>query len=588
MRTLLFLFLIFMSLTACKQELEPTTKNNDVIIDEKLFKPTLSGAFLSALFADRNNNIEEASRLYLEALDKDPGNRDLIEHSYKALLLEGKIEDSVAHARKILEKSPENIHSPSIVIIANHIKKEEYKKALSMIEPLIKQDKNSDVRDLYTVMMPLMEIWAKVADKNTSLKELLPLIKSLEKHKQFDRLIEYQTALIYAVMGKEAEAEKAFDLVMAKEKHPSYRLMEVAAQFYQNLGREEKVKNLIRNFIKQNPYSASLVEDLRIAMSRKAHIGTSAEGLAELFTEIATYFGQLELYDEALAYLQLSLYLNPDVPYTVALTGNIFEATKQHEEAIERFYRVSPESYFYHQARLRIAHNLDKLGRTEEAASVLTDRAAGYEETIDKLVTLGDIYLGRKKYSEAIQAYNKALTKLAEPVDKGYWGIFYARGIAFERSKEWEKAETDFNMALSLEPDQPEVLNYLAYSWLDRNQNFKEAEKMLARALKKKPDSPHIMDSYGWALFKLRLYKEALPHLETSVILMPHDPTVNDHLGDLYWKLGRLDEARYQWKRALTFNPEEEDIKKKIKEKIRNGLIEDMENGNIKVSKGKD
>ena len=155
--------------------------------------------------------------------------------------------------------------------------------------------------------------------------------------------------------------------------------------------------------------------------------------------------------------------------------------------------------------------------------------------------------------------------------DRSNWTLFYFRGICFERSKQWPKAEADFKKALELYPDQPLVLNYLGYSWVDQGINLDEAFKMLRRAVDLKPTDGYIVDSLGWAHFKLGHYQEATEELEKAIELKPADPVVNDHLGDAYWRVNRKIEAHFQWNHARDMEPEPEDLPA-ILEKIESGL----------------
>jgi Flp pilus assembly protein TadD len=149
--------------------------------------------------------------------------------------------------------------------------------------------------------------------------------------------------------------------------------------------------------------------------------------------------------------------------------------------------------------------------------------------------------------------------------------IYYFRGICNERSKQWPNAEADFKKALQLSPDQPLVLNYLGYSWIDQGVNLDDGMRMIERAVEQRADDGYIVDSLGWAYYRLGNYDEAVKNLEHAVELKPEDPTINDHLGDAYWRAGRVLEARFQWSHARDLNPEPDDLAK-IEDKLKSGL----------------
>jgi Flp pilus assembly protein TadD len=175
-----------------------------------------------------------------------------------------------------------------------------------------------------------------------------------------------------------------------------------------------------------------------------------------------------------------------------------------------------------------------------------------------------------KRYAEAVLYYDRAIALISKPETK-HWSYFYARGTCYERLKKWPLAEADLQRAIQLSADQPLVLNYLGYTWIDQNRNLKQGLSLIEKAVRLKPDDGYIVDSLGWAYYRLGNFKEAVRHLERAVELKPEDPTLNDHLGDAYWRVGREREARFQWEQALTLNPEPEEIDK-IKRKLQKGL----------------
>jgi tetratricopeptide (TPR) repeat protein len=193
------------------------------------------------------------------------------------------------------------------------------------------------------------------------------------------------------------------------------------------------------------------------------------------------------------------------------------------------------------------------------------------------LVALGNVYRARKQYAEAAPIYGRAIARTPEG-DPGLWPLYYYRGTAYERAKDWPKAEADLKKAMELVPDsQPigksQVLNYLGYSWVDQNINVDEAFKLLKRAVELNPRDGMIIDSLGWAYYRLGRYEDAVRELEKAAELKAGDPVINDHLGDAYWHVGRRLEAKFQWQHAKDSNPEPDDLKK-IEEKLANGLPE--------------
>ncbi len=186
-------------------------------------------------------------------------------------------------------------------------------------------------------------------------------------------------------------------------------------------------------------------------------------------------------------------------------------------------------------------------------------------ERLQALDALGNILRSRKLYAEAIDVYDQAIAMIKKP-DRRHWVYYYARGTSYERLKNWPPAEKDLKKALDLFPDQPLVLNYLGYSWIDQGLNLEQGMRLIERAVAVKPDDGYIVDSLGWAHYKRGNFEEAVRYLERAVELRPDDPVLNDHLGDALWRVGREREARFQWDQSLSLQPEPEDaIKTRLK-----------------------
>jgi tetratricopeptide (TPR) repeat protein len=292
--------------------------------------------------------------------------------------------------------------------------------------------------------------------------------------------------------------------------------------------------------------------------------------MAEAFFHLATVLYGERAQDMALLFVRYALELRPEFPMARILLGEILKGQERWEEAIAAYKELPPDTAYGWQARLGIAESLDSLDRTEEAISTLRQMVAENPERADAAIVLGNLLRAHERWTEAVEAYDTAVERLGE-VTPNNWSLLYFRGIALERSDQWPRAEKDFLRALELEPDHPFVMNYLAYSWVEKGENYDRALNMLKRAVDLRPEDGFIVDSLGWVFYRLGRYEEAVEQLERAVELRPQDPVLNDHLGDAYWKVGRKREARFQWERALAFDPEEKDIPR-IQGKLANGL----------------
>lgn len=234
------------------------------------------------------------------------------------------------------------------------------------------------------------------------------------------------------------------------------------------------------------------------------------------------------------------------------MTAELLEDLERFDLATEVYDTVPRDDPAFHAAELGRAEALRRSGREDAAIEVLRQLSESHGHLPLVHVTLGDTLRGMERFDEAIGPYNKAVDLIDTPEEQ-HWIIYFARGISYERTGQWEKAEADFRKALELRPEQPQVLNYLGYSFLEMQTNYDEALDLIERAVALRPDSGYIIDSLGWGLYRLGRYDEAVGHMEKAVERMPIDPVVNDHLGDVYWAVGRKREAEFQWQRALSF-----------------------------------
>jgi Flp pilus assembly protein TadD len=272
----------------------------------------------------------------------------------------------------------------------------------------------------------------------------------------------------------------------------------------------------------------------------------------------------------AMVYTRLALDLRTDFPAAQVLLGDLLAADRHYDDAVAVYKAVDHASPFGWQARLALADSLNRTERTQEAVTLLDDMSKERKGSADAPMMLGDILRSAERFEEASKAYEDAIARVGE-LKPQHWSLLYYRGITYERSKRWDQAEADFMKALEFEPDQPYVLNYLAYSWVDKGLNYDRALAMLNKAVEQKPEDGYIVDSLGWVYYRLGKYDLAVEQLERAIELVPQDPVINDHLGDAYWRVGRHNEARFQWRRALNLEPEKDQIAP-IESKLEKGL----------------
>ncbi|MEQ1653613.1 MAG: tetratricopeptide repeat protein, partial [Hyphomicrobium sp.] len=386
--------------------------------------------------------------------------------------------------------------------------------------------------------------------------------------------LRYHRALIADISSRRADARASYERVF-KQDARTLRTALAYGRHAANSGDQKLARAVIKEHLEKTQGDGHpLARELRSMIETDANIPLlikePTEGLAEVFYglgEALTGEGGVSI---GVLYLQMALFLKPDHPFALAALANAHETTKRYEDANEVYDRIPQGSALQSAIDIRKAFNLNALDRTDEAKELLEKVAVAEPRDLKPLDALGNIMRSKKRYGEAADYYSRAIAMIDKP-EKRHWTYYYARGTSFERLKKWPQAEVDLQRAMQLYPDQPLVLNYLGYSWVDQGRNLKLGMSLIEKAVSLKPDDGYIVDSLGWAHFRLGNYKDAVRYMERAVELRPEDPVLNDHLGDALWRVGREREARFQWEQSLSLEPEPEDASK-IRQKLLKGL----------------
>lgn len=524
-------------------------------------RPGLAGSFLSGRFAKHNQDLKEAARYLEQTLAHDPQNESLQQETMRMQLLAGNVEAATKLA-KTLAQNKNNDPLIASLLMLEAVKADDFVTARTTIE-------QAPGAGLFGLIRPVMLEWIAVAEEDK--KHVVDLQAAMDKAGFFAPFINYHVGLMNDVIGNTAAAKAAYTKASIDPAVTPYRVVEAIANFYARQGQTAEAQAVYDAYAKANPQS-TLIPDALSANTPipKPLVGDAKQGLAELyFTTASILFGEDATQDTFL-YLRIALDLRPNLPPAQLMLANLYEQVEDYKQAIATYDTIPDGSVFYRRAQVRKALNYEALGQKPKAISVLEALAARYPNDATALITKGDMQRDAKNYEGAAETYSSAIAR-TEPLGAGDWPLLYARGISYERSGEWDKAEADFNRALVLQPDQPDVLNYLAYSWLTMNRNLTKAREYLETASAQRPDDAHIIDSVGWAYYLAGDFKSAVENFERAIELMPDDATVNDHLGDAYWRVGRVTEAKYQWERALTFKPDKE-AAEALNAKLANGL----------------
>ncbi|OCJ17844.1 hypothetical protein A6U87_02625 [Rhizobium sp. AC44/96] len=551
----------------------------DAASSSAIFDPdsvnTFAGALLAARTADVDHDYETAIALYKKALQIEPGNPEIRQRLMISLLLNGDLKDSVKYAND-LKNDPSIERLATIVRGVDAIRRGEYKTAESTL-------KTTGPTDLDRVMNDLLAAWARQgAGKG---KEALALVEKMKGPDWLNIFQAYNAGTIAIVNGDVRSARKHLnDAILDKDGAATapdtfVRAVIALARLEASQGNKQKAldtvsvgDNLLPNYAPLN----ALRQSINNGEKQTQQITTAKEGAAGVLFSFAGALNRDGAEDIVSLYLQIARNLDPVSADALVMLGGIAEKQNQMDRAIALYKEVPDNSPMSRISELQLGLALAESGKVDEAKTHLQGLIGSDPKDIRSYLAYGSVLSDAKDYAAMADNYDKAVEAIGPLPGKQTWTVFFQRGIAYERLKKWDQAEPNFRKALELNPDQPQVLNYLGYSWIDMNKNLDEGLAMIKKAVELRPDDGYIIDSLGWAYFRLNRFDDAVEELERAASIKAGDSTINDHLGDAYWRVGRKLEAVFQWNRALIFEPEADQIPK-IKDKIANGLQDGTE-----------
>jgi len=510
---------------------------------------SLAGSYLSGRFAQRADDFSAAADYMAEALERDPGNLTLLRHTFLLLARAGRMDEALAAAQALVGHEPSS-QLANVLLMAEDLRAGDGDAAAARLEAMSREG-------MAQFLLPLLDAWVLVA--RGAHGEAAAALEPLSAVAGLRPLHDLHRALVLEQAGDADAAGAAYEQALAGG--APLRVVQAVASHHARAGRAEQAEAAIARFVEANP-DAALVP----LAGTEPLVADAAEGAAEALFNLAAALDQEGADETALLYGRISLHLRPDFGLARLVVGDVLLGRDRPAEALAEYRAAEGDPQVGWTAGLRVAHALDEMDRHDEAVAHLEAMAAARPDRWDALSQVGDVLRRLERFEEAIDPYTRALARIGEPRER-HWTVLYSRGIAHERAGRWPEAEADFEAALRLSPDQPYVLNYLGYTWIDRGENLERGKAMVERAVQLRPDDGYIVDSLGWAYYRLGDHANAVRHLERAVELEPLDPTINDHLGDAYWAVGRYAEARFQWNRAL-LTAEEEDVIAGIREKL--------------------
>jgi len=501
------------------------------------------GAYLAARHASLNKDYVAAAEYFTKALTEDSSNPAILESAVVAQVSLGRIDRALPIARRI-EEDELLSQVAFMTLLADEVKRGDYDAVL---------DRIGREHGIGPLADGLIAAWVYLGKGD--MREALKRFDDVAEDRGLRSFAIYHKALALASVGDFETAERIFSGESDGPMQRTRRGVLAWAEILGQLDRHDEAVALIDDAFGAD--TGPRVSDLRERLAAGetvpfSLISGAGDGVAEVYYSLGRALMSDTSGDYVLLYARLAEYLNPAHIDALMLSAELFESLGRYELAENTYKSVPRDHPAFTAAEMGRAEALRRAGKTDAAVEVLEQLAGSHPDLAMVHVSLGDLYRQLERFKDAAAAYDRALAHYSEEAPET-WFIHYARAICYERLGKWDRAEADFRHALELNPDNPQVLNYLGYSLVEKQMKLDEALGMIERAVARQPDSGYIVDSLGWVLFRLGRYQEAVGHMERAAELMPVDPVVNDHLGDVLWAVGRRNEARFQWRRALSF-----------------------------------
>jgi Flp pilus assembly protein TadD len=504
---------------------------------------SFSGAYLAARQAQYVNDYETAARYFTIALTRDPSNLEIMDELILAQVALGEFERAGIVARK-LEADGHKSQIGQMALAA-------LEGAAGDYAALIKRA--DEGRLMGELVDGLLKAWALVGkgDMTSALAEFGKIADG-NGTRAFGL---YHKALALAHVGDLEGADALFGSSQPGTIMQTRRGVLAHVQILSQLGRTSDAAEMLKARFgeTQDPEIVQMRTRLDAGETLQFDLITSPQdGLAEVNFTIAGALAAEPRGTDTLLFARVAQHLRPEMVDASLLLAQLLEDQGQLDAAVAAYRSVPSDHPAFHVAEMGRAEALRAADKMDAALEVMEKLSVSHANLPVVHSAMGDLLRGADRFEDAEKAYDRSLA-LWEGRENTDWRTLYTRGIVHERLDNWDKAEADFRAALAISPGEPNVLNYLGYSLVEQHRKLDEALEMIEQAVAAPPQSGYIIDSLGWALFRLGRYEEAVPHMERAAELMSIDPVINDHLGDVYWAVGRKLEAEFQWKRALSF-----------------------------------
>ena len=529
--------------------------------DKNDFNQKYLSNYFSALVSATNEKNDEAIKFFNSSKFLINKHDNFLKEYVYSLILNGKVKKAIDEIKR---SKNSNFFEANLLLTLDSITKKQYKKAENRLGKLSDFE---EIRTYENVIVKILE----------SYNYLFLNEKIGKNNRNLGRIDLITSAFQNCYLSSDKANSNFLNLIKSPESDYSRYLF-----FY--LG------NIIENKDYEMVYEISktiepLKSSLLVAQSKKwiddnnynkfnNYFSCKNENdlLAEFFFLIANLYSAQDYFKESNFYLNISNYLNPKFYFNLSLLAENYYLTNNYVLSKKILNQLSDEEEIYHWYKTKkITQFLAEQDRDDEALDYFQKKIINFKNPSTKILyDTANIYKRFKNYKKAIEYYSLVLSKIDNNTST-FADVLYRRGGSFERMGNYKNADIDLLQSLEIRPNDPYSLNYLAYSWLERNVKIEEAIQMLDKAYKEKENDPYITDSVGWGYYLIGDYKSAEKYLRKAVELMPDDPIVNDHYGDVLWQLNRKMQASYFWKNVLEFEDTDEKMKQDIKNKLLNG-----------------
>jgi len=522
--------------------------------------------YFSGIVAYENNDNSQALKFFKSSKSLIKQHNPYLENYVYTLVLEGKVQQATSEIKQNLTEYNSNFFEAHLVLALDSLKRKNYKKSKEHLQKSYEFINNDR---LSLIIAETLKQYLYVFEKNK-------ISKTKNKFGNFSFINEvFQRCYL-----NDENTKVYFDKLLNSQDDADYSryIFFYLNYLIENNGYEE-AKNITANIDYLNSsllisQGKKWIKDQKLEEFKKIFsCSNTTDIVSEFFFLISNLYSSQESYEKSNFYLNISHYLNPKFKFNLSLLAENHYLNKDYTKTLKILESFNKKDEFYYWFKLKKeAQIISKLQNKDKSLDFINLNFKKIKNPSIKIIfDIANFNKNAKKYKEAIRYYDQIISKI-DINSQLYADILYRRGGSYERLADYVSSDKDLLKSLEINPDDAYVLNYLAYSWLEREYKIDLSLQMLEKAYTKKSNDPYIIDSIGWAYYLINDYEKAENFLKRAVELMPEDPIVNDHYGDILWKLNRKIQARYFWKNVLNLEETEDEMKQNIKDKLIKGL----------------